>query len=209
MSQPSSDPPSSLGSAPLPGARAPTVDADASGPDPAPGGGATPVVRATFSMRGFMDGWLHCQHVADYLARFAASDRFDPEQLTTRLATYLNEALELVFRSAPGAGELAVTIVRQPDRLEVVLRCPRAADGSQRIRRSVRRATEAEAAARYRRDFADLLATTAEEAPPASEDSLGDASDAGLLELVALHGISLALHEASDALVLHMTVPHE
>jgi len=186
MSQPSSDPPSQ---------------------QPAPSGLAaesesTPVVRASFSMQGFMDGWLHCQHAADYLARFASSDRFDPEQLTTRLSTYLNEALELVFRSAPGPGELIVTIHRQHDRLDVALACPIA--GDERMRRSVRRATEADAVATYRRGFAGLLIT-----PPASEDLSEWEADAGLLELVALHGITLALHEAGDALVLHMTVPHE
>ncbi len=165
------------------------------------------MVRASFSMQGFMDGWLHCQHVADYLARFASSDRFDPEQLTTRLSTYLNEALELVFRSAPGPGELVVTIHRQHDRLDVALACPIA--GDDRMRRSVRRATEADAVASYRRGFVDLLARPEGLAPPASEDLAAWEADAGLLELVALHGITLALHEPGDALVLRMTVPHE
>ena len=198
MSQPSSDSPSQQPAPP--------------GPATAAESGSTPVVRASFSMQGFMDGWLHCRHVADYLARFASSDRFDPEQLTTRLSTYLNEALELVFRSAPGPGELVVTIHRQHDRLEVALACPLA--GDDRMRRSVRRATEADAVAAYRRGFVDLLARSeAGRAPPASEDlATSEAeweADAGLLELVALHGITLALHEPGDALVLHMTVPHE
>lgn len=165
--------------------------------------GASPVVRATFSMHGFMDGWLHCQHVAEYLARFAASDRFDPERLTTRLATYLNELLELVFRSAPGPGLLVVAIDRVADRLEVAVCCPLATDGADRIRHSVRRATHADLAADYRRIFLELLATPSD--PGSPERDL----DAGLLELVALHGVTLALREASDALVLHMTVPHE
>jgi len=170
---------------------------------------SSPVVRASFSTQGFMDGWMHCRHVADYLARFAASDRFDPERLTTRLSNYLNEALELVFRSAPGPGELVVTIHRQHDRLEVTLACPVAADD--RVRRSVRRATEVEAAASYRRGFVDLLhPDDGGRAPPASEDPDEWEADAGLLELVALHGITLALSQvADDAVVIHMSVPHE
>lgn len=172
---------------------------------------ASPVVAASFSIQGFVDGWIHCQHVADYLARFAASDRFDPEQLTTRLSTYLNEALELVFRShlriagdAGEAGDLAITIHRRSDRLQVELRCPLACAGARdSLRRSVRRATGPDAAAEYRRGFAALL-----DDPAVADGELVD-DDAGLLELVALHGISLALREADDAVVLCMTVPHE
>jgi hypothetical protein len=194
MSQSTSDP--------SPQQRAPPGPAAAADPD------ASPVVRASFSMQGFMDGWMHCRHVADYLARFAASDRFDPERLTTRLSNYLNEALELVFRSAPGPGQLVVTIHRKHDRLEVTLACPVPVDD--RLRRSVRRATEAEAAANYRRGFAELVRRGDVGARPASEDPDEWEADAGLLELVALHGITLALSRvADDAVVLHMTVPHE
>jgi len=187
-------------------------------------GAATPVVTATLSIAGFVDGWIHCQHVADYLARFAASDRFDPAQLTTRLSTYLNEALELVFRSqpaspAPGAsGDIVLTIRRLPDRLLLELRCPaapddptnpaepggdpaaRASSGVGRLRRSLRRAADPDPAAAYRRDFSRLLR---DETP----DSAG--ADAGLLELVALHGIGLELREGGDAVVLRLIVPHE
>ncbi|HEY0138995.1 MAG TPA: hypothetical protein VGB85_33140 [Nannocystis sp.] len=198
MSQPTSDPSPQQRAPPGPAA---AVDLDSS-----------PVVRASFSMRGFMDGWMHCRHVADYLARFAASDRYDPERLTTRLSNYLNEALELVFRSAPGPGQLIVAIYRQHDRLEVTLACPVTADD--RMRRSVRRATEAEAAANYRRGFVDLVRPgDGGRAPPASEDPDEWEADAGLLELVALHGITLALSSVADdvdnAVTLHMTVPHE
>jgi hypothetical protein len=162
------------------------------------------VVTATLSVDGFVDGWTHCQHVADYLARFAASDRFDPAQLTTRLSTYLNEVLELVYRSEPPAGDVVVAIYRLPERLQVEVRCPlaSAADGAdrlagaERLRRSVRRASDPAAAATYRRGFLELL------------DGDHD-GDAGLLELVALHGIKLELREASDAMVVRLQVPHE
>lgn len=160
---------------------------------------ATPVVTATLSVAGFVDGWIHCQHVADYLARFAASDRFDPAQLTTRLSTYLNELLELVFRSDPPPGDIVVAIHRLPDRLQLELRCPAA---SEALLRSVRRATDAEAVAAYRRDFGEHLRDDTREPDPAD----------GLLELVALHGIGLepaAPEPTGAAIVLRMTVPHE
>ena len=191
-------------------------------PGPAAAAESSPVVRASFSMQGFMAGWMQCRHVADYLARFAASDRFDPERLTTRLSTYLNEALELVFRSAPGPGQLVVTIHRRHDHLQVTLACPVTADD--RMRRSVRRASGAEAAANYRRGLVDLLRPADDgHAPPAREDPDAWEADAGLLELVALHGIILALDDddnaddadnAGDAgddvtVALHMTIPHE
>lgn len=202
---PSPDPSSPPGSAPWPAL---------AGQDPGlTTDGATPVVTATLSVAGFIDGWIHCQHVADYLARFAASDRFDPAQLTTRLSTYLNEALELVFRSdsspkphpdAPASltpathtGEIVIAIHRLPGSLQVEMRCPAA---SERLRRSVRKAAEADAAATYRRHRADLLR---------GEPDQEAAADDGLRERVALHGIGLDLHETRDAVVLRMTVPHE
>lgn len=220
---PSPDPSSPPGSAPGPALAGLAAGVAADSAEDS----ATPVVTATLSLAGFIDGWIHCQHVADYLARFAASDRFDPAQLTTRLSTYLNEALELVFRSdsptpptptpqphtdapqpahtlaAAPTGEIVIAIHRLPDRLQVELRCPAA---SERMRRSVRRAAEADAAATYRRDLPELLHGD----PLQAGGAFGDAAaDDGLLELVALHGIGLELHETSDAVVLRMTVPHE
>ena len=97
---PSPDPSSPPGSAPgaalsglLDGPRTGLTDNDRS-----------PVVTATISVEGFVDGWIHCQHIADYLARFAASDRFDPAQLTTRLSTYLNEDPTSFLLKYSGAG---------------------------------------------------------------------------------------------------------
>ena len=84
--------------------------------------GASPVIRATFSTHGFIDGPQHCQQVADYLARFAASD-FDLEPLTTRLTTHLHALLGLVIRGDPGPGLLVLAIDRRPDRLELALGC--------------------------------------------------------------------------------------
>jgi len=159
-----------------------------------------PVVTATLSLRGFIDDWSHCQHVAEFVARFAASDRFDPEQLTTRLATYLHELLELVLRchnagEAPG-GELVVAIVRRADRLQLAVAVPVDAASGERLRRSVRRAGAGDPAAAYHADFAGIVA---------GDDDAG----AGLLELVALHGVVFAARDDGDVLTLTLTVPHE
>jgi hypothetical protein len=166
---------------------------------------ATRVVSATLSLGGFVAAWPHCQHVADFLARFAASDRYDPEQLTTRLATYLHEVLELVCRShadgepEPGeAADLVVAVHRNRERLELTLTIPGPAGAGpgERLRRGVRRLGERDLAAAYRDAFTAAAA--------------GEVDDgAGLLELVALHGITVSVVDAGDAVALTLAVPHE
>jgi hypothetical protein len=176
------------------------------GPPPSPAADApTPVVTATLSLHGFADGWPHCHHVADYLARFAASDRFDPEQLTTRLSTYLNEVLELVHRDladarpdapAPGrpTGALVIAVRRAADRLRVAVAVP--APGAERLGRSAAVAAGPDAAAEYRRRLAAALGG-------------GPGDGLGLLELAALHGIGFELGGDDGALTVTMIVPHE
>lgn len=165
-------------------------------------GHSSPVVTATLSVRGFVDDWSHCQHVADFLARFAASDRYDPEQLTTRLATYLHELLELVLRCHNGdgaaEGDVVVAVVRIADRLQLDVAVPVDATSGERLRRSVRRAGADDPAAVYRAAFAATVA---------GDDDAG----AGLLELVALHGVVFACRgdDDDDVLTLSLTVPHE
>ncbi len=188
--------------APAPEAAASPATSSAVGSEVGPVIG--PVISASLSVQGLTDDWGHCQQVADYLARFAASDRFDPEQLTTRLSTYLNEVLELVVRGEPAAGELVVTVLRGADRLEVEFAVPALPDGGELLRRVVRAAGEPDVAGAYRRGFAAQI-----EAGAAGTEAAGAGADIGLLELVALHGIGLGLREAGGGLVLRMIVPHE
>lgn len=189
---------------------------------------ASRIVEATLSIEGFADAWPHCQHVADFLARFAASDRYDPEQLTTRLSTFLHEALELVLRSLsrpgprqPGssgesdvtaattspsapavvgeygdAGSLVVAVRRRGDRLEIEITTPATGVAGEALRRSVRRALDpVDAAAAYRAEFAAAIG--------------GDEDGVGLLELVAHHGLELAVADAGERLTLTLRVPHD
>lgn len=154
------------------------------------------MARATLELRGFADAWVHCQHVADFLARFAASDRYDPEQLTTRLSTYLHEVLELVLRChAAGAsdGVLVIAVFRRADRLQIDVAVPVDADAGDRLRRCVRRAAGPDPNAAYRAGFA----------------AAADDEGAGLLELVAVHGVGFTAQEAGDVVTLTLTVSHE
>lgn len=160
---------------------------------------ASSVVRATLGLRGFVDAWPHCQHVADYMARFAASDRYDPEQLTSRLATYLHELLELVQRchdaDDPARGDLVVAISRHGDRLRLAVEVAADAAVGDRLRRSLRRAAAPAPAATYRAAFAAIVG--------------GDDDGAGLLELVALHGVDFSCDDAGAVVRMTLSVPHE
>ena len=83
-----------------------------------------PVVAVQFSANGFADNWLHCQQLADFLARVAASDRYDSEHHATLFSHFLNELLEVVFRlHAPGR-EIFVHVFKTGDELLIELRIP-------------------------------------------------------------------------------------
>jgi hypothetical protein len=82
------------------------------------------VISLRLALPGFAGAWSHCGGLADYIARYAASDRYDPEGLTTQLATYINELLELLTRQGFSRGELGVHVHRQGEALAVRLRLP-------------------------------------------------------------------------------------
>lgn len=164
-------------------------------PAPSPTTGPSPILTLRISVRGLYDSWTHCQRLADYIARFVASDRFDPEQLTTRLSTYLNEVLEYVFRARPGEGEIVVEVGRTAEHLVAELSVPTDDALAARLRDDLARAAQPDARARYEREFQAMLAQ-----PPAH---------AGLLELVALHGVRLDLRQDSAVSVIVLTLPHD
>ncbi|MCY1063082.1 hypothetical protein [Nannocystis sp. SCPEA4] len=157
--------------------------------------GPSPILTLRISVRGLYDSWTHCQRLADYIARFVASDRFDPEQLTTRLSTYLNEVLEYVFRARPSDGEIVVEVGRTDEHVIAELTMPADEALAARLRDDLGRVSQPDARARYEAEFQAMLTR----AP----------AEAGLLELVALHGVELGLREAGGASVIVLTVPHE
>lgn len=170
----------------------PGMTSDLAPPSPP---GPSPILTLRISVRGLYDSWTHCQRLADYIARFVASDRFDPEQLTTRLSTYLNEVLEYVFRARPSEGEIVVEVGRTDEHVIAELTIPTDEALAQRLRDDLGRVAPADARARYEAEFESMILR-----PPA---------EVGLLELVALHGVELALREGDGVGVIVLTVPHE
>ncbi|HEY8376039.1 MAG TPA: hypothetical protein VIK91_06095 [Nannocystis sp.] len=166
-----------------------------SAPAPQPSAGPTPILTLRVSVRGLYDSWSHCHQLADYIARFVASDRFDPEQLTTRLSTYLNEVLEYIFRARPGTGEIVVTVGRTSEHIVAELAVPSDEALAARLRDDLEQAARPDARARYE---AELAALPTEPRP-----------GTGLLELVALHGVRLDLRQEPAVSVIVLTVPHD
>jgi hypothetical protein len=165
-------------------------------PAPAPTSPSpSPIITLQLSVDGLYDSFSHCQKLADYIARFAGSDRFDPEQLTTRLSTYLNEVLEYVFRARPPSGQIVVEVGRTAEHIVVELSLPTDGALAERLRGDFARVSQPDARARYTAEFHAMLETTPE--------------DAGLLELVAFHGVTLALREEPSVSVIALSVPHE
>lgn len=153
--------------------------------DPAPPSSVEiPVITLRISSRGLFDSWSHCRGIADYVARSVASDRLDPELLTARLSACLNEFLEHVFRARIDVSDVVVTLGRGGDHLIIELRIP--ADDELRA-----------------------LLTRGFSGPPRSESRAHAAAapPAGLLELVAVDGVSVALRDEPAACVLVLSVP--
>ncbi|MEL6178855.1 MAG: hypothetical protein AAFS10_07870 [Myxococcota bacterium] len=58
------------------------------------------IISMELAAAGLRDSWSHCSQAANYLARYASSNHFDPERQTTVLSDILNEVLELTFELA-------------------------------------------------------------------------------------------------------------
>ncbi|MBH23474.1 MAG: hypothetical protein CMH57_03215 [Myxococcales bacterium] len=71
------------------------------------------IIATRFDVRGLRDSWSHCSQAANYLARYAASDNFDPERQATVLSELLNEVLEFAFEIADD-GEVEIALSRDP-----------------------------------------------------------------------------------------------
>lgn len=143
-----------------------------------------PVITLRISARGLFDSWSHCRGIADYVARSVASDRLDPDQLSTRLSACLSEILEHLFRARIDSSDVVVTLGRSADRLIIELYIP--ADDELRVR----------------------LTRGVSGAPRSESRAQGsEATPAGLLELVALDGVSFALRDEPAACVLVLSVP--
>ncbi|MCA9688928.1 MAG: hypothetical protein KC636_04915 [Myxococcales bacterium] len=157
-----------------------------------------PVVAVQLSCESYAESWQHCQQVADFVARVAASDRFDAERHTTLFSNFINELLELVFRMhAPGRA-VVLQVFKVVDELLLELTVP--VDG------------ETEAA--YRELFAGLEAGDHREflrthihkvsgKVPSTETSLYEL--AGIFEMK----LNLRAEEAGRSMLLSMPISFE
>jgi len=153
------------------------------------------VISVRLALPGFAGAWSHCGGLADYLARYAASDRFDPEALTTQLGTYINELLELLVRQGFDRGELCVDLYRRGDALALHLRLP----GGREQRAAL-------AAIFAHLDLPDLDAAYRARLPLLT--SAPHPADP-LLELAAVFGVRPVLEDSDEHLHLTLTVPAE
>lgn len=164
-------------------------------PAPAPQSGTSPILTLRLSVRGLCDGRDHSHRLADFIGRFVASDRFDPEPLTTRLSTYLDEVFEHVIQARPGAGDLVVEVGRTAE--HVLAELTLAADDAlaRRLREDLGQVARQDADAGH-----ELECRPTRPGSPAA---------ARLLDLAARHGVALTLRERPGACVIVLAVPHE
>lgn len=86
-------------------------------------GGVRHVMSVRLALPGFVDSWSHCGGLADFVARYSASDRYDPEGLTTRISSHLDEILEVLF-AVVAVGHADVDVHRRDDAVEVACEVP-------------------------------------------------------------------------------------
>ncbi|MEZ4382830.1 MAG: hypothetical protein R3A79_15960 [Nannocystaceae bacterium] len=152
------------------------------------------MISVRLALSGFAESWSHCSTVADYLARYAASDRFDPEGLTTRISSFLNEVLELGYRSH-SAGALAIDVAREDAAIHV--RCELPADDAvaEVFAAALCGLDDPDLRDRHRDGFLALL-----DAPrPAG----------AFVEMAAIHGLTPTLQRGDGAVVVSLTIPAE
>lgn len=157
------------------------------------------VISLRLALAGFAESWSHCGAVADYVARYAASDRFDPEGLTTRLSSFLNEVLELIYSNHGGAQEgppvLAIDVTREESALHVACALPADDAVASAFERALAGLDDPDLRSRYRDGFDAGLDEARVEAP--------------FLEMAGVHGIAPVLNRSGDHVVVRLTIPAE
>ena len=100
-----------------------------------------------------------------------------------------------MFRARRADGEIVVHVGRTPEHIVVELALPTDGALAERLRGDFARVALPDARERYAAEFQAML-----DRPP---------EGAGLLELVAFHGVALALREDPSVSVIVLSVPHE
>lgn len=152
------------------------------------------VISLRLALSGFAESWSHCSTVADYLARYAASDRFDPEGLTTRISSFLNEVLELGYRNHCG-GTVAIDVTREETAIHVACEVPADDAVAGVFAEALDGLDDPDLRDRHRDGFLALL---------------DDPKPTGaFVEMAAIHGLTPTLQRGDGAVVVTLTIPAE
>ena len=152
------------------------------------------VISMRLALSGFSETWAQCRVVADYIARYAASDRFDPEGLATQISSFVNEVLELSFANH-GEGTMGVDVTREEVAVHVSCVLPTNDEVTAAFQRALGGLSSADIRARHRQEFLAFL-----DAPePAG----------AFVEMAAVHGVLPQLTLRDDSLLVSLTIPAE
>jgi hypothetical protein len=155
-----------------------------------------PIVAIQLSADSFSSNWVHCQQLADFLARVAASDRHDAEHHATLLSHFLNELLELVYRLHAPARVIQVCVFKTGDELLVEFTIPINDDTERAYRELFSTLGDG--------DSREFLRQYIQKLPTAGSDS-----ETSFLELAGIYKMKLELRSTdarAQTLVLSMPV---
>ncbi len=148
------------------------------------------------SLSGFAESWAQSRVIADYVARYAASDRFDPEGLATRISSFVNEVLELCFTNH-GEGTMAVDVTREEDAIHVACGIPTTPEVTAVFEQALGGLGDPELRKKHCEGLLALL--DAPQSDPA----------AAFVEMASLFGLAPSLTRSDDALVVSLSIPAE
>lgn len=148
------------------------------------------------ALSGFAESWAQSRVVADYVARYSASDRFDPEGLATRISSFVNEVLELAFANH-GEGTMVVDVTREDEAIHVACTVPTNPSVTAVFDRALGDLGQPDLLKRHREGFLALL--DAPEPDPAG----------AFVEMASVFGLTPSLLRGDDAVVVSLTIPAE
>jgi hypothetical protein len=153
------------------------------------------IISAQFSVSGFAKRWIHCNQLANYLARFASANEPDPERRSTLLSTFFNEVLEFFYRNQTGHGQIKLAFQKKDK--GIALRAEVPADERTRTfyRRIVTLVNQPNPDTWYRQWLENVPG-----------DGEIDNNTLGLLELAAVYDSVLSLEEPVDGGYMRLSI---
>ena len=153
------------------------------------------IISAQFSVSGFAKRWIHCNQLANYLARYASANEPDPERRSTLLSTFFNEVLEFFYRNQSGHGQIKLAFQKKDKRIALRADVPADERTKTFYRRIVELVNQPDLDTWYRQ----WLETFPGEGEP-------DSSAIGLLELAAVYDSVLSLEEPADGGYMRLSI---